>query len=176
MSALLRVLLAIVLAAGVAGATTSTVLACSCVGYTAEEAFDAADVVVVGVVVGRDDPSFGLPLTSTGDPVRYTLAVEEVLKGDAGAQVEIVTAREEVSCGLEMAIGQRWRLHAYRDGELHANYCGGSELLSIVSAGPDSVPADAPLSVFGLPWMLSGLLLGGGAALVVMVLRILGWF
>lgn len=176
MSALLRVLLAVALAAGVAGATTSTVLACSCAGLTEEEAFDAADLVVVGVVVGRDDPFLGLPISNSADPVRFTVAVEEVLKGDAGSQVEVTTARFGASCGLEMAIGQRWRLHAQRDGGLQAHLCGGSTLLSPDSGGPNPVPAEAPLSVFGLPWMLSGLFLGGGAALVALALRLFGLF
>ncbi len=175
MSALSRLLLAFALAVGMAGATTASALACTCAALTEEEAFAAADVVVLGVVVDSDDPFFG-PIMSSADPVRYTIAVERVFKGnEVGSQVEVSTARSGASCGLEMSIGQRWRLYAYRDGGLQANLCGGSELLSPGSASSNPVPA-GPASVFGLPWMLSGVFLGVGGALVAMILRLLGRF
>jgi hypothetical protein len=176
MSALLRLLLAVALAAGMAGATTATALACTCANLTEEEAFAAADVVAVGVVVGRDDPFFGTPISNSVDPVRYTVAVEEVLKGDVGSQIKVTTARDGAGCGLELSIGQRWRLHAHRDDGLRVSLCGGSTFLSPDSGGPNHVPAGEPLSVFGLPWMLPGLILGSGAAIVAMALGFLGWF
>jgi hypothetical protein len=176
MFGLLRMLLAVALAVSMASVTSATAMACSCVGFTEEEAFDAADVVLVGVVVGRHDPSLGMLFGSTADPVRYTLAVDEVLKGDAGVQVEVATARNGASCGLEMSIGQRWRLYAYRDGGLQVNLCGGSHLLSPDSSAPNAAPGNGPPSALGVLWpLLPGALGAVGAALVAIALRLLGF-
>ena len=150
MPALLRVLLALVLAAGVACATAATVLACTCAVQSEKQAFASADVVLVGVIVGRHDPTFGAPVISTGDAIVYTVWVEDVLKGEAEDRVEVSSARTSASCGLEMSEGQRWRLYAHRDGGLHVGACSRNELLGSDVATPDSVAAGWSAPAVGL--------------------------
>jgi hypothetical protein len=172
MHAPLRSLLAFVLAAGVTGATAATALACSCAVQSENEAFASADVVLIGVVVATHDRAFGLPVVSSGDPIRYTVRVEEVLKGQVGEQVEVLSARDGASCGLELGEGQRWRLFAHRDGELHVGLCSHSELLD-AEVPP---PSGAPVTAEGTGWhlLLPALLPSIFVAIVVGALRLLG--
>ena len=84
---------------------------------------------------------------STGDPIAYTVRVEEVVKGDADEQVEMTSARSSTSCGLEMSVGQRWRLYASGDNQLHVGVCSGSQLLADAVSPAEGDPHAAPAMV-----------------------------
>jgi len=173
MQAALRPVLALLLAAGIAAATAATAQACSCASRPEKVHFAEADVVLEGVVTATDDPMFGAPTISTGDPITYTLVVEEVLKGEVGSRVEIVSARSSPSCGLEMMAGQRWRVYALLDGELHANICSGSELLAAGVPPPEGTAPEAPLPAFD---RFPTLGLAALVAILLFVIRSLGRF
>ncbi len=141
----------------VAGPVTQ-VLACSCMQMTPAMALAGADVAFVGVVAAVDDPAVG-PVVGGGDPLRYTFAVEESMKGGPGVSVDIRSARDSAGCGMEFATGQRWRVFAYTDeaGQLQSGLCSGNELLAEGVPIPSPTPAPPPI----------GLLVAIGGAVVV---------
>ena len=144
--------------------------ACSCVGFTDDEAFDAADVVFVGSVVGVDDPGM---VGSSLDPKRYTVQVSEVYKGEASERQDVVTAVEGASCGADLG-GGPWLVFGRavvdgqestegepdaRTGDVRTSLCSGNRAVgvSVVPASfgsarapvvaPDTtLPTDAPTS------------------------------
>lgn len=127
-------------------APTAHVLACSCIQINRELALSNADVAFVGVVAAIEDPSAG-PAISSGDPLLYTFAVEEMLKGGERQSLAILSARSSASCGMEFSAAQRWRIYAYADegGKLQTGLCSGNELIAEdVPVPPLSPPAPAP--------------------------------
>jgi hypothetical protein len=116
------------------------VLACSCFEFTDREAFESADTVFTGVLLGTELGSDTGPVYSTGDPERFFFDVDKVFKGDATGQQTIVTARDGASCGLEVAGRGPFVVFAYLkgdgivggavDGELYSNLCSGTRALS----------------------------------------------
>jgi hypothetical protein len=137
--------------------------ACSCMELQPGQALQNADVAFVGVVASARDPSGGNPIVGSGDPIRYTFVVQEVLKQGVApaATVEITSARDGASCGQTFAVAQRWRLYAYRDGAtLSTGICSGNELLA------ERVPVPVVGSPEGGPPPL-GLLVALGASTLV---------
>jgi hypothetical protein len=106
-------------------APVTEVLACSCVQMTPEQALMNADAAWVGVVTAADG----------NDPVRYTFAVEQMVKGELAITVDVVSSRSGASCGMEFALAQRWRIYA-KNGQ--TGLCSGNELLG------ERVPVPAP--------------------------------
>lgn len=107
--------------------------ACSCVGFTDQEAFAHADVVFTGVLVDIITPA-GDTYAST-DPERFVFDVERVYKGDAVDPQTIVTARDGASCGLEIHGSGAFLVYATStdsivtgavDGERYSNLCSGT--------------------------------------------------
>lgn len=130
----------------------AVVLACSCMQLQPGQALEMADVAFVGVVAGMGDPNAGKPQISSGDPVLYTFAVEEALKQAGGSStMQISSARDGASCGQIFAMGQRWRLHAYREGAtLSTGICSGNELLAegvSIPEHPGTDPQSPPTAV-----------------------------
>ncbi|MGH9271188.1 MAG: hypothetical protein ACRDZ2_07930, partial [Ilumatobacteraceae bacterium] len=74
-----------------------SVSACSCVEFTDQQAFEAAETVFTGTLVDIVTPP-GDTFSST-DPERFVFDVDQVYKGDAFVRQTIVTAREGASCG-----------------------------------------------------------------------------
>jgi hypothetical protein len=142
--------------------------ACSCAQLGAGQALEGADVAFVGVVAAARDPGAGEPQLSSIDPVVYTFAVEEVLKpsGDLPAAMEVSSARSGASCGQAFAVGERWRVFAYRDGaRLSTGICSGNELMAQgvpVPSLPGGSPTPPPL----------GLVIALGAAALVAAISI----
>jgi hypothetical protein len=138
-------------------APVSHVLACSCVQLGAGDALANAEVAWVGVVTAVDDPQTGQ--AAMQDPVHYTFAVEESLKGTLGTSIDVSSARSGASCGQEFALAQRWKVFAFADdqGHLQTGLCSGNELLGerVSVAGSSTSP---------LPGLL--LAIGGVAVLV----------
>jgi hypothetical protein len=141
----------------------SPVAACLC-GSTSADPPIQGDVAFIGVVAARDDPVF--PFGGDGGMgygIHYTFAVEEVIKGDLDAFTVILTGHGGGDCGLPMAIGDRWRIHAsWFEGELWSITCSGSELLDSGVPVPP-VPGGVPLG--GLAAV--GAAMGIGAVVLV---------
>ena len=145
---MLRRLLSVAFFASVVmlAAPTARVMACSCAQTTPAQALSHAAAAFVGVVAAIDDPSIG-PVVSTGDPLQYTFAVEQALKGELAERVLVFSAREGASCGQEFALAQRWRVYAYVDeeGRLGSGLCSGNELLAQGAPIPPQSPAPLTL-------------------------------
>ncbi|HLE58325.1 MAG TPA: hypothetical protein VJA85_01630 [Candidatus Limnocylindria bacterium] len=139
----------------------ATVLACTCMQLGAGEALANAQVAFTGVVARVEDPNSG-PIISSADPIIYTFAVEEALKGEPGSAPQVVSARESASCGMTFAVGQRWTVYADvgGGGRLETGLCSGNELLAEDVPVPDLAEPEA-----GVPIQL--LLLVGVGLLVV---------
>jgi hypothetical protein len=87
--------------------------ACSCAFVKPEAALAAADAAFVGTLETRRESNPG-PVRTSLDPVTLGFRVEEVLKGDLGSRVEVVTAASGASCGIEARRGQRLALVLHR--------------------------------------------------------------
>lgn len=158
-------LIAVLLASGLSIGSAARAVACSCAQLTRAEAYAAADVVVEGVIIGASAPEQAR--------ITYTVSVERVLKGEAGEQLEVVSAQDSAACGLIMAVGQRWRLNISEfDGQLTTWLCDRSALLSEQAPIP-SAPAGELLDP-GSPLM--ALLFAFGSGLVGVVALLLAWF
>jgi hypothetical protein len=139
-------------------APTAQVLACSCAQMSRQEALSNAEVAFVGVVAAIDDPGIG-PVVGSGDPLRYTFAIEEAIKGEPAESLQLFSARSGASCGQEFGLAQRWRVYARADGVagLTTSLCSGNELLTENAPLPPADPSPPP----------AGLLLAIGAAVVL---------
>ncbi len=121
LAALVGALAVLVLAPGPA-------FACSCVAADTAEHVDLADVVVIARV-----DSVRLPLallSSSADPARYELFVEQALKGDVAARLTVLSPQSGASCGLE-GVEEGGRYVVFADlapsGALTASLCGGTQ-------------------------------------------------
>ncbi len=169
--------------------------ACSCVGFTDDEAFDAAEVVFVGSVVDVADPGL---VDSSLDPKRYTVEVSEVYKGEASERQDVVTAVEGASCGADLG-GGPWLVFGRavvdgqesvdgepdaRTGDVRTSLCSGNRAVGVSvvpatfgssrapAATPDTtLPTDAPTSAknstAGLLVLIGVVLIVGTGALVL---------
>lgn len=123
--------------------------ACSCAMMGPAESLAGADAAFVGVVIGLVDRQAVQPELSV-DPVLYTFAVEEPLKGSRAPGVPLASSRGNgANCGIDFALAQRWRVYAYADetGQLTTNICSGNELLAEgvpIPAIVDDPPAGPP--------------------------------
>jgi len=129
-------------------APTARVFACSCIEMTPAIALANADVAFVGVVAAINDPGSG-PLIGSADPLRYTFALEQTLKGAPKLSLDVLSARSGASCGMEFAAAQRWRIYAYADeaGQLQTGLCSGNELLAENAPIPVPTPAPPPAAL-----------------------------
>jgi hypothetical protein len=185
----MRVLLAgavLVLSAVLHVASASPAGACSCVGFTDDEAFARADAVFVG-----DVSDYSAPDSPTGstDPALWTFSVTDVYKGDIAARQVVASAVSGASCGLEIPHEGRVLVFARREPQvleprvdgvsLYAGLCDGTRQLidrpvpaafgtarapsapavSGTDAGPDRTSRGSP------PWALGVL----AVALVLLV-------
>ncbi len=109
----------------------ATVLACTCMPTDPGQALANAQVAFTGVVAKVEDPSTG-PMVGSADPIFYTFAIEEALKGEPGSAPQVLSARDGVSCGMTFAAGQRWTVYAWvaESGRLETGLCSGNELLA----------------------------------------------
>ena len=110
---------------------TAPALACSCVGFTEEEAFARAGAVFTGTVVDYQPPPMR-PLSSSADPATWVFHVHEVHKGAVAEPRQAVTsAVSGASCGLEISKEQgTYKVFAdgagAAPGTLGATLCGGT--------------------------------------------------
>jgi hypothetical protein len=115
--------------------------ACQCVGFTDRQAYDRADVVFVGGVVGYESPRPAVGGTSSSvDPATWRFDVERVYKGAATATQEVVSEVSSASCGL--SIPRSGEVLVFADsagssglspkpsaGQYYAGLCGGTRVI-----------------------------------------------
>jgi len=90
--------------------------ACSCAQdmRTPEERFHDNDVVFYGEVLSVREPlASGCGGTvSTADPMNVRFEVAEGFKGaEAGDEIQLQTAREDASCGVDFQEGEVWLIY-----------------------------------------------------------------
>lgn len=115
-----RLLVVLLLAAGMVLVSPSDALACSCKQATTAEHVDRADTVVAGTVEWVSDN--GLDRT-------YSVSVDQVFKGLAGLREKVHTSASEASCGLgELGTQKQYVffLDGKHPGRLSAGLCGGT--------------------------------------------------
>ena len=105
--------------------------ACSCAGYDSEKAeyravADNAKVVYTGLVTEETPP----PPPPPGQPVgpgetRYTVQVEEDIKGGAGGVREVTTSGDSASCGTTLQTRKR-ALVVEHAGNQRTGLCDGT--------------------------------------------------
>lgn len=88
--------------------------ACSCAPLMVRDALRQADAAVVGTVARQDA---GGPAVFGAPSSVFTIAVEEAVKGDFGAEVEVSSPSDGSSCGLGLQDGERVGLLLRADGD-----------------------------------------------------------
>ncbi len=133
-----RLLVVLLLAAGMVLVNPSVALACSCVRLSAEQLTKEADTVAVGTV----------QWTSTNGIDRtYGVSFDQVYKGIAGLREKILTPSQESACGLgELATNEQYIffLDGKHPGQMRATSCTGTTKLDVATL-------DAVESVTGSP-------------------------
>jgi hypothetical protein len=114
-------------------------VACSCVSFTDQQAFDRADAVFVGDVVGYEPPPTATGYSSN-DPALWIFRVDRVYKGRIPPRQEVVSEFSSVSCGLELPRSGEVLVFATRTGgsfspvptpdQYYAGLCSGTRATS----------------------------------------------
>ena len=111
-------------------------LACSCALPEPRDALAEADAAFVGELIAG--PVGG----GSGDQATWRFSVETAVKGDIGPTVDVMSPASGVSCGFEVAPGERVGVLLYEEkGEWHGGLCtqiGPGELMA--AAGPLAAP------------------------------------
>lgn len=179
----------LLLAGGLVFALPGTAFACSCAPHAPlEKAVEQSDAVFTGTVTASEPPTGGA-VQSSAEPITYTFAVDRVVAGDVGSEVEVTTAAMEVSCGIEFREGTRYVVFATgSDHNLETNLCTRTEQVNATTGGPgkspnetEATPSEVALnsssdSAEGAPvwpWVAGGGL--AAAALVLVLVRQLPW-
>jgi hypothetical protein len=111
---------------------TSRVLACSCAGASPDLKFRYADAVFTGKVIASKDLKAGAKIRSGIDPIAWTFAVEQVLKGNIAKQQQVLSAAMDMSCGVQFKMGDRYQVYARREGNtLSTHLCSGTKSLAV---------------------------------------------
>jgi len=112
--------------------TASPAGACSCTGFTDQEAFGFADAVFIGSVSQIYDARSG----SSQNPEVVLLQVSDVYKGDVDQVQAVTTPAFGPSCGFDFAVDEIYvvfgsvvGLNDVDEGFYEANLCSGTRLL-----------------------------------------------
>ena len=136
-------------------------LACTCAPIDLVRDLPRADGAFIGTVLERTDGK----TTST-----LLFRVEQVYKGDISNRVEIETARDGATCGLEAPVGERLGLLLERDGgKWRSSLCSQVDpaaFLKLTDVEDNALP---PVNVAGI--VVGLLILGVGAFLLIRRLR-----
>lgn len=145
----MRALLVTLLAAGsvlVIGATPA--YACSCDPGSAAEKIAYGNGAIVGTYLGRTEPVQAEDTWHSATPVVNHFSVERAVRGTFGTHADVVAPTSGISCGLELAIGQRTGLIVRSAGSgWESNLCLQTDpdaLLAVAVAPPGPAPALEP--------------------------------
>jgi hypothetical protein len=143
--------------------------ACTCLPVDLERDLPGADGAFVGTVLERREPP-PAAIQSSAAPVTLVFRVEQVYKGEIENRIEVVTARESVSCGVATGVGQRTGLLLERKGGVwRSSLCSQVEpaaFLELTDVDDNSLPA--------INWggyVIGTLVLAAGAFFLVRRLR-----
>jgi hypothetical protein len=138
-------------------AAAAEAYACTCAPVDLERDLPRADGAIVGTVLER---------RTSEAAVLLLFRVEQVYKGDIDNQIEVETARDGASCGIELGVGERTGLLLERDGELwRAGLCSEvdpAEFLALTNVEDNTLP---PVNIGGI--VVGVLVLGLGAFLLL---------
>jgi hypothetical protein len=132
--------------------------ACSCMGWTDQQAFAEVDVVFHGRLVSNDLTEADSP--ATGGVVALRFAVERVFKGEALEQQTVLTPGDSSSCGFLGQVGLDYLVFAAAgetalieigDADVSTNLCAGTRVTSAEAA----IPASFGTGVAPLPATVS---------------------
>jgi hypothetical protein len=149
----MKLLLAALVAIGLASVPLAQVAACSCAQSTPEQATELADAVFAGTVinsqlVGADTGPLGA-MAATGPAQAplgqtiYTFEVDGVAKGPVGVQVEVLAGGDGASCGMSFGLNERWLVFTTWDGAIHSTgLCSGN--VPLEAGGEAPLPLTAP--------------------------------
>jgi hypothetical protein len=127
-------LTALLLAGGLVFVVPGRAMACSCVSPPPfEKAVKQADAVFVGEVASSnpvDGRQRFTGITSDG-LVSYSFAVEEVVAGDVGSGIDVISHSSSATCGFPFKEGNRYLVFADEgDGRLETNLCSRTEQIN----------------------------------------------
>ena len=175
-------LTALLVAGGLVFVVPGRAMACSCMSPPPfEKAVKQADAVFVGEVAssGPVDGRQRFMGMMSDELVAYGFAVEEVVAGDVGSSVEVITHSSSATCGFPFQEGDRYVVFAdEREGRLETYLCSRTEPINeTVSFGGETPVGETRAGTSsddaGPPTML---LLGAaliGLGLVVLLPRLL---
>lgn len=168
----IRPLLAVAAALAFTAVPTVSVMACSCVQATVEQAVAQADLAIVGTLVAVQEP----PADAFDQPMAMEWAIE---RSRDPLDVDRATINgwpdNGANCGVSFEVGDRWLLLAtMTDAGLETNSCMGSR--SLEAEDPEAagiVEAMAPVGASETPGESASVdlplpLLAGGAALLLL--------
>ena len=121
----MKLVLALAAAVVVAGGVAESAFACSCVPWgNPRVELTRADGAFVGVYLRRRPLRPPGAIVSSADTYVYVFRVTRRVKGRIGSMVEVRSARDGASCGLEVTRGQRVALLLdRRKGAWHSTLC-----------------------------------------------------
>ena len=138
-------------------AAAAEAYACTCAPVDLERDLPRADGAIVGTVLER---------RATAASVLLLLRVEQVYKGDIDNRIEVETARDGASCGIELGVGERTGLLLGQDGERwKAGLCSQvdpADFLALTNVEDNTLP---PVNIGGI--VVGVLVLGLGVFLLV---------
>lgn len=118
----LVLILALVLVGGT-GAVVQRALACSCAQVDPRTALAGADGAFIGTLVSSH-PAEESPIPGFSDLI-LTFRVDEALKGELGAEIEVRTSGSEGTCGISPKPGERLGLLLWsHQGSWFTGSCG----------------------------------------------------
>jgi hypothetical protein len=124
--------------------------ACSCVGFTDDEAIRGSEVVFAGELAEVLTPP---GVFSSAGPERFVFEVDVVYKGEAKATQSVVTPRDGAGCGLELVGRGPYLVFAgtepvldldAEEGELYSTLCSGTRALDVAPVPAAFGPGDPP--------------------------------
>jgi len=135
--------------------------ACSCMELDPSTALDEYPAAFVGTLVDVDG-QLGAVFSSDADTI-YRFEVETWVKGDLGPVVEIHSAANGASCGIEVGVGNRAGIMVRVDGnEYHSSLCETIDA-NVLLASLEPLETGAP----GPPLLFVSARIGGFDYLVV---------
>ena len=128
--------------------------ACTCAPFDTRAALASSDAAFVGTLLSRTDPPPALPgaPAATTESI-YRFRVDQAVKGDLGAEVEVRSPTSEAACGLSAPPGRAvGLLLRERDGQYHGDLCHQPSPERLTRAAGPLPPPDGslpPLVVVG---------------------------